>query len=424
MNAPISYLTLTLLLLPLPQLLRAAEIPLPPWYERPGGPTSRVEIVEYLAAVLPALSEQDRSELDRARERSAGDGEILSLTYAARLRAAIRGTRPPPATTPTTLDEIQRLQAVYGDQWETLTQTPGAVWSTAAGGSNMISEVLTGITLCEELKRRIDNPADPLDDLDRYTPVFTLRGAAWSLYWKAEQIYWKESKARAKKVFELFLSQENNSGFTRGGAHFFLGKLYWKYYNDSSRAFKHFMKVHTYSSCLVLTAAAYYHAACILKDNGQYDNALALLAVDVPTLDMSSLGPQRHITAAEIELGRRNFTQAARHVQKAYLIHANCTNVINNILSQYPHVRDTYWDIAATNPWSAIDVEQAIRAGLSNPHSTPDDDLFLEALAHAWPKPEDIPAAIATNRVLNNNVFPYRKRKNKIFDQKLNRGNQ
>ncbi len=68
------------------------------------------------------------------------------------------------------------------------------------------------------------------------------------------------------------------------------------------------------------------------------------------------------------------------------------------------------WEAVATQRWSLADANAAIEHALTNRWDTPDDQLYLEALLHDWPAQEEIPLHIATNRVLNNNIFPYRTR--------------
>jgi len=71
---------------------------------------------------------------------------------------------------------------------------------------------------------------------------------------------------------------------------------------------------------------------------------------------------------------------------------------------------EKYWQDTLTNCWSEEDVINTIGKGFSNPHETPDDDLFFDAVTHKWPAVYEVSKIILTNRTLSNNIFPQERR--------------
>ena len=65
----------------------------------------------------------------------------------------------------------------------------------------------------------------------------------------------------------------------------------------------------------------------------------------------------------------------------------------------------------ATNLFTPYDLFSAIDKAMAGEESFPQEELFYEAVTHKWPDINTIPEAIATNRVLNNNIFSLPKRK-------------
>jgi hypothetical protein len=95
-----------------------------------------------------------------------------------------------------------------------------------------------------------------------------------------------------------------------------------------------------------------------------------------------------------------------RHWQVALQYDTNNFAIIADILRRTPNVYTGIWAAVATDVWRQADSDALIIAGLTNVSATPDDALFFDALMHDWPSKDEIPLAIATNRVLNNNIFP------------------
>jgi len=176
--------------------------------------------------------------------------------------------------------------------------------------------------------------------------------------------------------------------------------------------------VYKYSACLIFTANAYVFAAEILVKSGQADNALALLAIDVPVYKFKQKLMQRHIKSYSICKNKNDITNAVRHLQTAYLADTNIINTVKVILKTFPKWCEKYFKDTLTNYWCEEDILNIISRGISNPHETPDDDLFFDAATHKWPAVYEVSKIILTNRTLSNNIFPQERR---AFDVKKRR---
>jgi hypothetical protein len=293
----------------------------------------------------------------------------------------------------------QQLDDAARDQWQQLDQRVRAQVST-----NMASMRRTAET-CDVLLRRIANPRDPLDHIDRYDNALSIPGLARELYDRAYALIWQRDYARAYRLFELLSSAMNPDGFARGNAIYFLGHIQYFELHEPMAAFTNLLRGQQFPACLVFTAHAYLHAASIMADINMPIHALALLAVDVPCIDFNQLAYTRHLRSAWLRISLHDSTTAVRHLQAALRAQPKQTNEIVVQVSMVPH-GTSIWDAVATSYWCKADVLDTIEWAVTNRCDTPDDRLFLDALLHDWPAQAAVPPAIATNRVLNNNVFP------------------
>jgi tetratricopeptide (TPR) repeat protein len=259
---------------------------------------------------------------------------------------------------------------------------------------------------CDVLLRRIANPRDPLNDLARHSEALNMPDAGNALYERARRLFWSGQYPRAVAVFTLLTHPANQSDFVKGNAYYFLGKALRTHYHDNVGAFTNYLYAQHYSACLVFIAFSYLEAAKTLQAMGQVQNALGLLAVDVPCIDYNDVYADRHWTAARMWLERNNVPRAMRHFQAAYAMTPACSNDLSELFSGFPQYFHAQWQAVGTNPLDRAEADDAIITALTNACSTPDDKLFMEALLHEWPATSAIPLAIATNRVLNNNIFP------------------
>lgn len=69
---------------------------------------------------------------------------------------------------------------------------------------------------------------------------------------------------------------------------------------------------------------------------------------------------------------------------------------------------DNLWNYCLTNRFNLNDKHLAVQEALEDEKDFPCEEELYEALTHAWPEMSDLPESIATNRVLNNNIFPQR----------------
>jgi len=283
----------------------------------------------------------------------------------------------------------------------------------------MIQNSENANVLFNELMDRTKNKSDMLNGLEKYEPIFSLGGGvALTLYNVAYDMYYRQHELRAGNLFLFLINKKNINKFTVGNSYHWLGTICYEEYKDNEMAFKYFLKVHKYPACLVFTANAYVFAAEILNKMGQADNALALLAVDVPTYKYKNKLMQRHIMSYSICKNKNDITNAVRHLQVAYLADTNIYNTIKIILQTFPKWCEKYWWETITNCWSETDIMSTINNGISNPHETPDDDLFFDAVTHKWPAVYEVSRIILTNRTLSNNIFPQERR---AFDVKKRR---
>ncbi len=303
-----------------------------------------------------------------------------------------------------TYELLLKEKSVFDSQWDILCDRANKIPAS-------ISENKDAYILLDELIKRTKNKTDPLNNLKKYEPIFSLGGAApLTIYGIAYNMYYRSNDFRSVKLFLFLISEDNPNKFTVGNSYYWLGKFCMNELKDKSTAFKYFMTVHKYPACLVFTANSYIFASEILVEMRQQENANALLAIDVPTYDFDSIKEYRHLLSYGNARFICDYTNAIRHYQVACIYNTNNISSVETMLKSMPSWCREYWNVAISNPWSEIDVMLTINKGLSNPRETPDDDLFFDALAHEWPSVENVPSLILTNRLLSNNIFPQKRK--------------
>jgi len=232
---------------------------------------------------------------------------------------------------------MNREVAQLESQWDSLCVE-------ADNFASMIQNSENANILFDELMDRTKNKSDMLNGLEKYEPIFSLGGgAALTLYNVAYNMYYRKHELRAGNLFLFLLSDKNLNKFTVGNSYYWLGSISYKEYKDNEMGFKYFLKVHKFPACLVFTANAYVFAAEILVKSGQADNALALLAVDVPVYKFKQKLMQRHIMSYSICKNKNDITNAVRHLQTAYLTDTNIINTVKVILQTFPKWCEKYW---------------------------------------------------------------------------------
>ena len=98
-------------------------------------------------------------------------------------------------------------------------------------------------------------------------------------------MYDANDHSRSDNLLRLLTSPHNTESFARGSSYHLLANVL-RERKDYTNAFIYEMMVHKFNACLVFTANAYINAANILERIfHQHQNAMALLAVDVPTYE-------------------------------------------------------------------------------------------------------------------------------------------
>jgi len=301
--------------------------------------------------------------------------------------------------------QMKREVAQLQSQWDILCAEADAFASEIHNNENAYD-------LFNELMKRINDAKDPLDNLERYDPIFSLGGKEpLTIYNAAYNMYRRNNTIRTKPIFEFLTNSNNVNKFTIGNSYYFLGRIYDRIIKNKNLAFKNYMMTHKFSSCLVFTANSYILAADILADMSEIDNALALLAVDVPTFDYKNVKMSRHLTSTYLCLSKNDITNAMRHLQVVYFSDTNKNDEVWGILTRFPKGSKGLWNVVLTNQWNEKFELKTIGRGINSLCITPDDDLFFDAVTHNWPKIEDVSGIIFTNRTLSNNIFPQKRRK-------------
>jgi len=174
--------------------------------------------------------------------------------------------------------------------------------------------------------------------------------------------------------------------------------------------------VHKYPACLVYIAWSYYDAARILRNYWHDDEAIALLAVEIPNIDIIGVNHSRHVLSGNLHVnagGWHNmidYTNGVRHLQAAISYNSNDVYIVKDILKRVPY-NSNIWASTANTPLTTHDMLNEIRRGYYKSTNLWCGKLIQEALEHDWPLPADIPAVLMENRILSNNIFEHKKRK-------------
>jgi len=378
--------------------------------------------VQCLAVFPTAAFDLVCAALDAARDNlDTADRRALLNYYDAIIAAALRQPRTAAAlpTLARLLAEQQRIEALI-PALTAMAAAPNApphlaharaeLAAAVQARSQEVFSASATISLLDALFARIADTAAEAGSLASFTNALALPGVPMQLFQRALTVFWRaRDYPRAEAVFRLLAHPCNPDGYTAGAAHYFLGHVSRVFHQDLDQAFVHFLTVPAFPACLVYTADAYLQAASILMHMNMPIHALALLAVDVPCVDFADVAALRHIHSACCRLKLHDATNAVRHLQTALALQPTRSNDVLDCCSLIPGA-PAIWDAVATQRWCAADATAAIEAALTNRWDTPDDQLFLDALLHDWPARDEIPLHIATNRVLNNNIFPRRVR--------------
>lgn len=304
--------------------------------------------------------------------------------------------------------------------WETLKDNIDYFWSQESnqryGGRISLKQALLALDDFEILKDKISDSDDPLIDLARYRHLLAISGFSGKLYWMIEKLYWKREFSRAKEGFEYLLLPENKDLFTVGASHFYLGRMALElpldecWYPDevtkNEDALNHLLLVQRYPTCLTYISYSYIFAASLYNQMNFPLHANALVMVDVPSIDWKFMKFKKHLDGSEYCFISRDTTNYIRHIVESIRYCDKGADYVKRRIRKLSY-SDELWNCCATNFFTRFDLANAIDKAMHCNDSAPQEELFYEAVTHPWPDIKSIPEAIATNRVLNNNVFSY-----------------
>ena len=344
---------------------------------------------------------------------------IMSLLAAAALLPAQPAPAPPAhQRAAAALDQMAHHTS---SRWDALDLTAAGRWSAAPPPSNApprrsFAAALSAWQLYDQLLARIANSNDPLEHLDLHAPALELDGAPRTLYTRAYAEFWHRRHARAERLFCFLLLPANTNGFARGNSHFWTAHLLRYHHHDPSNALPHYLAVHRHAACLVFTDAAYCEAARIYATWGKTNTALALFAVQVPSIDYWRKEQWKALCSFHLALASKDYTNAAWQVLRAHATFTNTTTrdvdagVLQRYLEHYTgapaYAGITNWLAAFMSP--ELYETEATRAALLGPDAATNDPALVDMLLHEWPAFEWVAEhhpAVVTNRELSNNIF-------------------
>ena len=398
-------------------------IPRPPWAGTGTGPTSDMQMFEYVMTVLPLLPEEIFQELEEAVGRDASPAELQSIVYGARMRGneladhLIDFTNLDTYTNVQdmawvlrTMQGLQSIIAMYGNQWEVF---HAGVSDT--GAPPTLGELLQCLILLDEFKSRIADDADTLENLERYTPVFRLPGGPKSMFNSAYALLWRHQYARAAVVCSFLLSSGNPDRFTIGNSHYWLGHYlaFLCETPDLDAGMTHLVKVHEYPSCLVFVDSSYCEVAEILARRGMTDTALALFSIRIPSVDFRPREMWKAECSFRLASLENDVTNMVRQLERgrAYGMSARLLSMMEGRLQKCASVAtmaSISEQLDALSSPLHYEVERITQALYG-----PENGCSIEIrsmLTHAWPDIEEVSEVIVTNRTLSNNVFSHQDR--------------
>lgn len=267
------------------------------------------------------------------------------------------------------------------------------------------------------IMKRLNDDSDALADLPKFKNVLKHAELSNKIYWKAERIFFKADYARAKEIFEFLILTENTDSFSKGASYFYLGRMIaesglYRLWSGNERdirlnALWQLLQVHKYKTCLTYISFAYADAAMLYQTEGFLKQAHALTMVDVPTMDKRPAECARHRVGADLAFALKDYTNCIRHLQQ---FEKNSYDGIPDYMNYYVRVilrksGSNLWSYCMSNPFDDFHKYEIFSTTLQDTNSCPFESEYVTAMAHSWLKREEVPENIATNRMLNNNVF-------------------
>lgn len=399
------------------------KIPMPPWTETTGAPTSSFQALDYLFQVLPLMSENTRQDLCEALDRDASAGELLAIIYSENLnRHLIDYNNPDNEETSgfNALVDLMNTLKLYESQWQHHFSDLVTLWSLNSDNANSLGNLMQQIMDFEELAARVKDPNDMLEDINKYEGVLNIPGAAYAIFVWGCHLLEPETYQRSRPILKFLTSDKNKNLFVKGGAHFWYGYILSHYYQEIDEALEYLYLVHTYPACLVNIDWSYILTAEIFINRNKPETALALLSIRIPTMDHEVEEVRKARMSFNILYEKNNITDAALQIARALNagqssanqdIESLVTFAQNKISTNYPHLNfdSLVQNAILSNIYENYEIE-VIRQALIGSEQAKNNSMITDMLLHSWPLIEDIDSSILTNRMLCNNIFGQERR--------------
>jgi len=295
------------------------------------------------------------------------------------------------------------------------------LWSSGnrqrVGNKLSLGQALSAATDVDSLIKRILDKNDDLHDCYKYKHLLLLQGVPGRLYWFVERLFWRSDYDKAYRLLNFLLLPENNDGFVIGASKFYLGRMLHElnenqlFYDDEKRnidALKYLLAVPIYPTCLTYISYAYIMASEILFNENCFNSAVLLCMIDVPSIDYISVKQRKHQKAINYSLAACSLTNYVKNLQEC-LRFSNEEQSRNTLyFNAKKKVSKELWDYCNNNPINEFDRYEILQSSLEEISSLENneiEDLFYHAVTKKWPNAFSLPQNIATNRLLNNNVF-------------------
>lgn len=383
---------------------------------------TKEELMDFLADIKEDIAAEEMETLSQELEKGTAPEEVYAFArkiWLPKAEEKLREKFPELYSEKEKEEDVARILP-----WRTMKENIDYFWGPECkqryNGMISLSKAVQALNDFEKLKNKFEDSGDPLLDLARYKDLLLIPGYSGKLYWMVERLYWKGEYERAKEGFEFFLLPENGDGFTKGAAHFFLGRMaierpYEKTWYPSAElaqegALDHLLRVNQFPTCLTYISYSYIFAARAYSELRFPKQALALIMVDVPSIDWKFMKYRRHWDGADYCLELGDETNFVRHLVESYRHCERNEEFFKDRIADYD-ISKEFWNNCATNFFTPYDLFSAIDKAMTGEEPFPQEELFYEAVTHKWPDINSIPEAIATNRVLNNNIFSLPERK-------------
>ncbi|MCK5852082.1 hypothetical protein KAH27_03545 [bacterium] len=319
--------------------------------------------------------------------------------------------------------KIKKFKKTYASQWDVLTKNADEL-ATSIKNATKKQKIL------DKLLKRINDKTDPLDNLQEYEPVICDSISAQLVYDNAYDMIKSGDINRSFNLFSFLISDKNPNGFTVGSSYYFRGVILEELYHNTEAAFDAYLQVHAYPACLVYTDDSYIRAARISRFRKKRDTALALYSIRVPQIDYYKNEFRKIFASIDIARERNDLTNRVRQVMRA--------NELSQCKPKYEKLADSVYkdlcgrtstnkiaaisaDLAKTESFDQYTMKTIIKA-LTGPDAATNNPALEDMLLHDWPLMDNVAEMhpeILTNRVLSNNIFEQKRRKDILKQYKF-----